>query len=101
MSEDNPNELVKAICKTCVDCKYLEMGKGKTTIQCNKLETKITSDNKDCREYQKLEIVKTKSEPLNVPKQEMFCQHYIIEFNGAEAAREAGYCVQPARSKAS
>ena len=35
------------------------------------------------------------------PKQERFCQEYIIDLNGAQAAIRAGYSVKDARTQAS
>lgn len=43
---------------------------------------------------------KKKSPPLN-PKQKAFIEHYLVCWNGAEAARQAGYSVRTARVQAS
>lgn len=101
MSEQNPNDLVKSICKKCVDCKYLDLNSGGTRLHCNKINEPITEENKNCKEYEKLDVVKTKSKPLENKKHESFCQYYIIDFNGAAAAREAGYSEKTAKVKAS
>lgn len=96
---ENDKKQIAMICKRCVDCKFVEINDSGTRYNCEKNQSQpISSLNEACKDFEKIKIVKTKSEPLSNEKHESFCQHYIIDFNAAEAARQTGYSVKTART---
>lgn len=93
--------IAKGVNPKCIGCIFLDINDSETRIHCNKKDEPITEQDITCKERKESNTVETNSKPLENEQHELFCQEYIVSFNGAEAARSAGYSEKTARVKAS
>ncbi len=96
MNDKEIKELVEQTCKTCVNCKYLDINEGETRLNCNKKDLPISEDFLKCKDFESTAIAVVDNKPLPKEKQEQFCQEYLVDFNKTQAAIRAGYSVKTA-----
>lgn len=82
--------VIREICPTCKGCAYLELNDDATHFVCTlKDNERITKDFMNCKEFVEGGDVDIDFGLNN--RQKQFCEEYIIDLNGSQAAKRSGY----------